>query len=561
MSFITKLIYPIQHCEDAAAHLLSALNIKYTTYYLQRELLKHPDYPSLMAIADVIGASYNIACTPLKIQKERISSEPEIKPPFIAHIKTQKGGLVFAIVTEFTAEQIVLYNPGSKQFEKLSSDDFDAVYMGTLLVIENDESRDNKELNYQKNRKTERKTDLLLNSLVFSLPVLTIVSCLAIVIGKNLFAMIAPIAFTILTLCGCIISAILLWHEIDEYNPALKNICQASRRMNCSAVLHSKASKIFGVSWSSIGFCYFMGMLMTLLVTGIADNFSLELLSWINITALPYVAFSIFYQSKVVKQWCLLCLLSQAVLIGQCLIATIGKFHTRFSLEQIPAPAYFSIITCFVFVFIVILLIVPSLKKGREGRRKEIELQQLKQNPQIFESLLARQKSIEEPGKDLGITIGNPDGLYKLIKVCNPYCGPCARSHSIIEELIENNEEICLQIIFTTSEDDADIRKATSVHLLAIDSKNDKALTQKALSDWYTSPVKDYTRLAAQYPLNGELQQQDAKIKAMRDWCITTEIKATPTFFLCTDMTNVPATFYQLPRNYTIDSLKYFLMV
>jgi protein-disulfide isomerase len=52
--------------------------------------------------------------------------------------------------------------------------------------------------------------------------------------------------------------------------------------------------------------------------------------------------------------------------------------------------------------------------------------------------------------------------------------------------------------------------------------------------------------------MNGELKKQDEKVEAMKDWCSKTEIQFTPTFFI---------NGYQLPSNYSVNDLKYFLSV
>ncbi|WP_157097837.1 hypothetical protein [Niabella ginsenosidivorans] len=86
-------------------------------------------------------------------------------------------------------------------------------------------------------------------------------------------------------------------------------------------------------------------------------------------------------------------------------------------------------------------------------------------------------------------------------------------------------------------------------------------LTQKALDDRYNAPVKEYDTFAAKYPMNGALKQQNRKIKQMKEWCDTTKIAFTPTFFVCLDTSDPDARFYQLPEIYTVADLNYFLAI
>ncbi len=97
-------------------------------------------------------------------------------------------------------------------------------------------------------------------------------------------------------------------------------------------------------------------------------------------------------------------------------------------------------------------------------------------------------------------------------------------SHVVIDELLSNNPDVQVRIIFAASSQPEDIRTPPVKHLLAIADKKDEGLLKQALDDWYLAPEKEYTRFAAQYPMNGALNMQDDKIKAMEQWCRQMEI-------------------------------------
>ncbi len=104
----------------------------------------------------------------------------------------------------------------------------------------------------------------------------------------------------------------------------------------------------------------------------------------------------------------------------------------------------------------------------------------LKFNDQVFWSLLKTQSSIvDHSASELGITIGNPNAKHTIIKVCNPYCGPCATAHPELEKIIKQNQEVKAQIIFTASNQE-DERGAKPVrHLLAIAEMDNEHITPK----------------------------------------------------------------------------------
>ena len=164
---------------------------------------------------------------------------------------------------------------------------------------------------------------------------------------------------------------------------------------------------------------------------------------------------------------------------------------------------------------------------------------------------MKKQKQVTISTDGLGIDLGNPAAVNSIIKVCNPYCGPCATAHPKIEELLKQNENVKAKIIFTTAVDDNDLNPALKPtrHLMAIAAQGNNV--NQSLDDWYLTETKDYEKFATKYPLNGELIKQDEEIKAMKKWCDKMEIKFTPTIFI---------NGYQLPDAYSIEDLQYFLL-
>ena len=243
--------------------------------------------------------------------------------------------------------------------------------------------------------------------------------------------------------------------------------------------------------------------------------------------------------------------------------ALAGGWHALLPLGIITPNLIMQSITAFVIPFLVATILLPALQKAKESKRHHTELQKLKHNPQIFEALLKKQKMATESPQGLGITLGNLNATYKLIKVCNPYCGPCAKAHVPMEELLHNNPDVQIQVLFTATNNEGDIKTPPVKHLLAIAEINNEATTKQALDDWYLAENKDYEVFAAKYPMNGELKLQDIKIESMQNWCDNVKIAFTPTFFVSlsnNESEGIP-TFYQLPEMYSVSDLKYFFAV
>lgn len=204
----------------------------------------------------------------------------------------------------------------------------------------------------------------------------------------------------------------------------------------------------------------------------------------------------------------------------------------------------------FGLVFLSSDQLVKSGQKAREGKRHLQAFRRIKSNLRIFESLLLRERTCTPPAIGMGITLGDPEAKNSIIKVCNPYCGPCAKAHPDIENLLRQNRDLKVTIIFTATGEADDRRTPPVQHLLAIAAGGDQADTQKALNDWYLAPTKDYEAFSAKHPLQGSLHKETAIIKQMDEWCRANEIRHTPTYFV---------NGHELPEIYSIADLDYLL--
>ena len=547
--FLTEWIHPLSHCEDAVMHLVKHAGIKISRATLQKELSEHPDYPSLLAISDVLR---NFGVDNLAVRVAINEWDFDFSCPFLAHIKSSDLiNEIFVVVRNLSKEKIEFYSPESKKIEIMSWDNFNQIYNGVILVIEPSENAGEKE--YRRNSIKELQNSIMQTLAFLALPIITIIFCIFTLYNQELSDPICLIVFLMLSLTGFIVSMLLIWHEIDEFNPVLRQICQSGSKVNCSAILNSSASKIFGISWSSIGFTYFTGMLLILIISGKNYPAFVTLVSVINIAAIPYVFFSIYYQWRVAKQWCILCLAVQSILVLQLATNISYHFYEMLNFSNIHATEYLSVVSIFLIVFVFILVLIPALQKEKSTSLLTMELQRIKYNPQIIDTLLLKEKQIELPQDFLTIQKGNPNGKFKLLKVCSPFCNPCSKAHIVLEELLANNDELDLKLIFTATENEDDPLREPVMHFLAISQIDQSDLTKRALDDWYLAPEKNYKSFAEKYPIENDLfASQIEKIKLMNDWCESVKVLATPTLFI---------NGHELPEMYSVSDLKYYFNV
>lgn len=519
---------------SATTELIRLLGVKVSSSAIKNQVYNHPDYPSILSISDSLK-QWKIDNYVIQADKAKLK---ELPVPFIAHLRKQGGS--FTTITRINDDHVVYKSEEGNKLTHKPINDFLQEWSGVTLLAEQGEHSGEKA--YKQSRKKE-----LLQSLKLPLIISIVVAfCTSALVYQYTNSFVFPAFSLLLTLklAGLTVASLLLWYEIDKANPVLKQICGIGKQTNCSAVLNSKKARLFNViSWSEVGFFYFAGGFISLLVAGTDAAGIISILAWLNVLALPYTFFSVYYQWKVAKQWCPMCLAVQAVLVAEFIVVL--------STNQLNQPINFvlTLVSSFLLPALVWFLLKPFFLQNQEAKRKKRELSKFKYDSRIFETLLQKQKQITVNADGLGITIGNPNATNTIIKVCNPYCPPCAKAHPIIDDLLDKNKDLKIQIMFNVTKDDTDICKPVK-HLLAVAGENNEAATVRALDDWYLPEMKDYQIFAAKNPVNGQLEKQDIKIDAMSDWCEKTAISFTPTFFV---------NGFQLPEMYTIKELKYFL--
>jgi len=545
---ILNIFNQYNHDSGVVIELLKKQQVKVVDRTVDETLQQHPDYPSILSISDSLK-KWGVNNVIVKVEPERLS---ELPFPCIVHTRIGADGFIIIDAVDQTQVQ---YTDGKGTVSSISLDDFLKKWQGIVLLAEAGEHAGEK--NYKINLRNEWISTFFLWGLLL-LPFLLSAFVIAnnIFSGSSEYSFLGVASLIFLKSFGIIVSVLLLWHEIDKSNPFLQQICSAGKKVNCDAILSSKASQVFSwLSWSEIGFFYFAGGLLALLFAGSQISSILTILVYINILALPYTIFSIFYQWRVAKQWCMLCLTVQIILVVEFLVAWLGgsivtpHINHDFLIQLIPS-FLIPLAPAFLLPIAIWYAIKPQLLAAQQGKRDFKQLQRIKYNSEIFGALLQKQKHITIDAKGLGITLGNPQAKTHLIKVCNPYCAPCAKAHHIIDELMET-DQVSAQIIFISTNEEKDYRTPPVKHLLAIAARNDEDLIKKALDDWYGAKEKNYEVFAGQYPVSEkELDAQTTKIDAMKKWCDDVEISFTPTIFI---------NEHQLPDAYSVSDLKYFL--
>lgn len=550
-NFLSRLLEARDNPARVTFLFTEILKVSVSESTIKKEIEEHPDYPSLFCISDVLSrlGVENIAT---RCNEETLDKIPT---PFITQVKGKKTGEIFFTIVRSTKGETVEYFDQEK-YSWLTAPKADFLARCNKIVLFGEAKQNAGEKNYEQKIRVDRKNSVRKYFYVASIP--------ALILSAGIYSAFLQWRFSwfmffTLAFLGLMVSLLLIWYEFDQHSPLLSKICTTRKKINCGLVLQSKAAKLWGIGWNIWGFSYFSGLVFCMLI----NKFLAPDLPWglqlINIAALPYVIYSIYTQWRVLKQWCVLCLAVISILLCQAILLTM-VFGLGFTL---PISRGLDVLLPFLFTSTITLILTQTifsiLKRLKDKTQEYRELVRLKRNAELFNILFSQQPAVTNIASEIGIKLGNPLGKYKIIKVCNPYCNPCSKSHASLETLLDANSNVQVQVVFSVSNSEDDFRAQPVRHFLAL-SQESPELLKEAMDYWYAQDKKDYQIFASRYPINWKDKNQNHQIDAMRNWCTEVDIRFTPTVFLSEARPdqNGEVILRQLPEFYAVEELNYF---
>lgn len=530
---------------NVASHYVKILNVTIPKTTVVKGIENSPHYPSLYCLTSLFD-KFKI---PNQAFRVTATDLPAITTPFVSYVTTTHATDDFVLVTRI-ASGVVHFISDGQATRQMTLEDFAKLFKNVVFVAEPNENSGDPE--YAATVREEKKR-LLRSQLTLGGSVLVLLMACFLFISdgfsENLLSVANLTSILLIKFLGIVIIVLLLIYEIDRSNDFVKNICSAGKKTSCSMVLNSQASTILGFSWSELGTYYFFSTTLFLLSPVMPHPLKLGLIAAGSFVVSPYIAFSLFYQWRVLKKWCTLCLLVQAALLLELIWATVN-FHSAQNLAANFSSKVFLVGSICVFSPMVIWNVIkPLLIKAKSSSELEAKYNRILLSPEIFSASIQLQQDIPEGWQNLGIDLGNPSARNTIIKVCNPYCSPCAKAHPVLEEIINNNSDYKLKVIFTSADSVYDLGGVVVKHLMAIAATGNQEHTKKSLDDWYLNSPKDYKAFASRNPIHDQTDQS-INVQAMHRWCQGARIEYTPSIFL---------NGKRLPENYTLENLKSIL--
>lgn len=504
------------------ATLLHTQQINILTDTIETEIVTNNNYPSLDSARSALN-TWGVPNMPVRIGMAQLASAPL---PAIAHLHSGVFVLVQAV-----GKDSVQYWDTAKGNKEASLQEFEQIWSGAMLLVSAKDAQVPAHL-LEKSSLPPR----LLVQWVLGL------CCLG-VLGVSVASVSWYFAgLACLKALGLFFSMGLLSTDWGA-GQWISGICNIGKQTDCKSVLQTKASKIFSwLSWSEMGFFYFAGGLLALLFASwqASSTAVLPILSLLTLLALPYTFFSVYYQARIAKQWCPLCLGVQGVFWLE-FVLFLTSFQTHLQSGEGLTSVLGSVVVAFSLPILGWFSVADVLKNANKAKHWRLQALRLQRNPAMFQAYLQQQKrlqSTEGLGKaNTGITLGNPDAEVEIVMFTNPHCNPCTKVHKDLEELLEwAGESVKVRLYFLSFPQ----REKTTQELLTLClSAPDNQTRQAILHAWFEQKQKTNTQPTDEAEQMRQIHVQYANLNA---------IEGTPTIFV---------QGFQLPQVYQLQELRY----
>jgi hypothetical protein len=510
---------------------LGLLKVRHTKSFTGRLFNEHPHKYNLFGLSKMLS-DYGVdnAATKITEKEENISA---IETPFVAHF----GG-EFVVVKQVGEDALSIIRYGKEISVPLK--DFLGSWSGVVLLAETTE--ESSEPNFSEHR----KKDLLQNGQEYLLYAALGALVLSMFFAQSLFRSRSLSMLLLLNIFGAYISWLLVLKSMRIGSRYADKICSLFNQHDCNDVLESSAAKLFGVlGWSEVGLGYFVSNVLILLF---APNM-VSLLATINLLALPYTLWSVWYQKVRAKQWCVLCLIVQALL---WLTFTVNFV---FGFIQIPTVDLniFAALCVLGGLTLAINILAPKLNRERYLSHIKQEINSLKADEDVFKAFLIKQPCYTLPpplsnkAERGRILFGNSGAKLNITILSNPYCNPCARMHKRMERLLKDtNNQVCIEYVLSSFTDELE---STNKFLIAAALQKDKAEMMKIFSNWFENGKLQRDEFFKDWGLDMSRPEIEAIFQKHKKWKEETKLTATPAILV---------NGYKLPENYRIEDLRYF---
>jgi len=343
--------------------------------------------------------------------------------------------------------------------------------------------------------------------------------------------------FLLLSLIGVFITIEIIKVYFQENNVSESKFCSIKEEFSCTETIKSKNyafSKY--IEFVDLPVIYFVSIFFGLIFSIITIN-SIGLLSTFS---LPAIIYSLYIQKKVLKKWCLLCLVISLLLITNSFL--YWYFEIGFKIVTIKE------IVWMVSILSVWIFIKKLLFNQEENKNKVNILLRFKRNEAVFNAISLDVLDNEELVRISKITIGNTNAPNTLLLFISPSCPHCHAAFKEAYEIIEKySNDIKLEIAYNLNIDNTenpylDIAKTT------MQLYNQEKDYIQALKDWHLDHL-EIEVWKKKWLQAKKILAENEQLEKQFQWCLKNEFNYAPVKIFNGKL---------VPQHYEINELFYF---
>ena len=509
---------------NIVASVLDELKVKHTFTFSNKYYNEHPYKNSLYGLSKILS-DYQIENQGVRI-KDKEDVLPELETPFIAYCSND-----FVTVSTICNDKVEYIWKDKKITVPIN--EFTTIWSGVALLVEANEK--SIEPGYKENKKLEFISAMKRASLIAAILLLFGI----VGFSTQLYDNWGYLTVLLISSIGIYISYLLVLKQSHIHSKQADKICSLLiDKSDCNNILESDAAKFFGFSWSEIGLGYFVGN--TVIITLLPSLY--PYIALVNICALPYTIWSVWYQKYKAKQWCPLCLIVQGLL---WIFFIVNLFLGLIKMPEFTISDMLTIGCIYAIPVLVLNMFIPVFSGSREKETIKQKLSSLKTNKSVFNVLLKQSSKYEISKSDSIILFGNPDAENLITVITNPHCNPCAKIHVELEKLLEDTTNgYCVQYILTSFNEKLEYSSKLFIAMYQQMSIDEFLFF---LRKWYAEGVYDSEYYYKDHPFDEEDEMLQKEFSKHKRWIENTNMSATPTVLF---------NGYELPEEFNINELR-----
>ncbi|WP_137904530.1 vitamin K epoxide reductase family protein [Chryseobacterium sp. 2VB] len=439
---------------------LKSIDVKIDKNDYIYQVESHPETPSLLAFSDALGF-FGIPNGAFMIDFQDFDHLPET---FLTILDIGNGHLILSYIEK--KEQSVLYTDHEGVQKTISIPEMESLWTGAVLAAEN-------------NGEITKPSNVFYNKLLPAFIFCAVFVVLYFIGGWFISG------FGAITMVGLLLAFEAIKTELGLESGFSAQFCDGNEKSSCSQIINSEKGKIAGFKLSDLSVFLFGIQLFSLLVFNkeLINNYYF-LIGFSLLGCIPFTLYSVYFQMKVEKKWCPICLSIIGVIYAQLIYLSFNmtEILNNVHLDLLTVLLLSSVVIAFsgTYIFIKKALITYAVLK----KDAEFDSRYIRHYP-YFKNILTSTDPLVLKAEP--ILLGNPNAPVTITFITSPLCGYCREAHDFLQRIYNQyKNQVNIKIRFNmTGVVTAEVEEML-IQLLNIYQTKGEGKFIEALHDWYS---------------------------------------------------------------------------